>query len=103
MLGVTEKGTVTAMKKEGSGSLDVSSVEDMLEVGTPQICITITRLCNILRISLSIFRGFAHFCSKHRLWVPTKNIDCGYPQSMFKTKNKNLCLRPKIRKKRLPL
>ena len=32
MLGVTEKGTVTAMKKEGSGSLDVSSVEDMLEV-----------------------------------------------------------------------
>lgn len=33
MLGVTEKGTVTAMKKEGSGSLDVSSVEDMLETG----------------------------------------------------------------------
>ena len=34
MLGVTENGTVTAMKKEGSGSLDVSSVEDMLEVYT---------------------------------------------------------------------
>lgn len=33
MLGVTDKGTVTAMKKEGSGSLDVSSVEDMLETG----------------------------------------------------------------------
>lgn len=33
MLGVTDKGTVTAMKKEGSGSLDASSVEDMLEVG----------------------------------------------------------------------
>ena len=32
MLGVTENGTVTAMKKEGSGSLEVSSVEDMLEV-----------------------------------------------------------------------
>ena len=32
MLGVTENGSVTAMKKEGSGSLDVSSVEDMLEV-----------------------------------------------------------------------
>ncbi|KAH3772642.1 exosome complex component RRP42-like [Dreissena polymorpha] len=33
MLGVTEKGTVTAMKKEGSGSLDTSSVEDMLQTG----------------------------------------------------------------------
>lgn len=33
MLGVTEKGSETAMKKEGSGSLDVSSVEDMLETG----------------------------------------------------------------------
>ena len=32
MLSVTENGTVTAMKKEGSGSLDISSVEDMLEV-----------------------------------------------------------------------
>jgi len=32
MLGVTDKGTVTAMKKEGSGSLNTASVNDMLEV-----------------------------------------------------------------------
>ncbi|WAR11635.1 EXOS7-like protein [Mya arenaria] len=33
MIGVTDNGTVTAMKKEGSGSLDTSSVDDMLETG----------------------------------------------------------------------
>ncbi|KAL4234142.1 Exosome complex component RRP42 [Mactra antiquata] len=33
MLAVTDKGCVTAMKKEGSGSFDVSSIEDMLETG----------------------------------------------------------------------
>ncbi|KAL5022275.1 hypothetical protein ScPMuIL_001430 [Solemya velum] len=33
MIGVTEKGTITAMKKEGSGSLDPASVEDMMETG----------------------------------------------------------------------
>ncbi|KAK3610036.1 hypothetical protein CHS0354_032393 [Potamilus streckersoni] len=33
MMGVTEKGTVTALKKEGSGSLDPSSVEEMMETG----------------------------------------------------------------------
>ena len=32
LLGVTARGTVTAMKKEGSGSLDVASVDDMLQV-----------------------------------------------------------------------
>ena len=42
------------MKKEGSGSLDVSSVEDMLEVGTQQICITTTRLCNT-RVILKVY------------------------------------------------
>ena len=31
-MGVTEKGTVTALKKEGSGSLDPTSIEDMMEV-----------------------------------------------------------------------
>lgn len=33
MLGVTANGTVTSMKKEGSGSLDLSSIEEMLETG----------------------------------------------------------------------
>ncbi|CAL1537140.1 unnamed protein product [Lymnaea stagnalis] len=31
MLGITEKGTVTAMKKEGSGSLDTDSISEMIE------------------------------------------------------------------------
>ncbi|KAK0060822.1 exosome complex exonuclease RRP42 [Biomphalaria pfeifferi] len=31
MLGITEKGTVTAMKKEGSGSLDSESISEMIE------------------------------------------------------------------------
>ncbi|KAJ8303220.1 hypothetical protein KUTeg_019616 [Tegillarca granosa] len=34
MMGVTQNGTITALKKEGSGSLDPTSVEDMIEVGT---------------------------------------------------------------------
>lgn len=33
IMGVTEKGTITALKKEGSGSLDPTSVEDMMETG----------------------------------------------------------------------
>lgn len=33
ILGVTDKGTVTALKKEGSGSLYVSGIEEMLETG----------------------------------------------------------------------
>lgn len=32
MLGVSEHGTITGMKKEGSGSLDPSSIDDMLDV-----------------------------------------------------------------------
>ena len=32
MLGVTEKGTITAMRKEGAGSLDSDSISDMMEV-----------------------------------------------------------------------
>ncbi|XP_005110826.1 exosome complex exonuclease RRP42 [Aplysia californica] len=31
MLGVTQTGTITAMKKEGSGSLDADSISDMME------------------------------------------------------------------------
>ncbi|XP_059147747.1 exosome complex exonuclease RRP42-like [Physella acuta] len=31
VLGITEKGTITAMKKEGSGSLDADSISDMME------------------------------------------------------------------------
>ncbi|OWF55143.1 exosome complex component RRP42-like [Mizuhopecten yessoensis] len=33
IMGVTEKGTITALKKEGSGSLDPTSIEDMMETG----------------------------------------------------------------------
>ncbi|KAK3085656.1 hypothetical protein FSP39_006759 [Pinctada imbricata] len=33
MMGVTSKGTITALRKEGSGSLDPSSLEDMMETG----------------------------------------------------------------------
>lgn len=33
MMGVTQNGTITALKKEGSGSLDPTSVEDMIETG----------------------------------------------------------------------
>ncbi|CAC5389988.1 RRP42 [Mytilus coruscus] len=33
MLGVSEHGTITGMKKEGSGSLDPSSIDDMLDTG----------------------------------------------------------------------
>ena len=50
MLGVTEKGSVTAMKKEGSGSLDVSSVEDMLEVG----CTLFIEVQRIVRLTSSL-------------------------------------------------
>ena len=32
MLGVTQSGLITAMKKEGSGSLDADSISDMMEV-----------------------------------------------------------------------
>ena len=31
-MGVTSNGTVTAMKKEGSGSLDPESIFDMMQV-----------------------------------------------------------------------
>jgi exosome complex component RRP42 len=32
MMGVTDKGTVTALKKAGSGSLDPESLLEMMEV-----------------------------------------------------------------------
>jgi hypothetical protein len=31
-MGVTERGTVTGLRKEGSGSLDPASLEDMMQV-----------------------------------------------------------------------
>ena len=33
MMGVTAGGTITALKKEGPGSLDPESIFDMMEVG----------------------------------------------------------------------
>lgn len=36
-MGVTEKGTVTGLRKEGSGSLDPASLEDMMQVLTDGI------------------------------------------------------------------
>lgn len=38
-MGITQTGLVTALKKEGSGSLDPESVFDMMEV---------SKLCSIL-------------------------------------------------------
>ena len=37
MVGVTAKGTITALKKEGSGSLDPESVYEMIEVSNQLI------------------------------------------------------------------